>query len=150
MHINLSTFVKLVPEATRAHLPSSLRKFRVALMPWLSQLYYDDKLIHYELVKLMPRYGENRLEIGLHFESKDHHLNSRLLRGFERYIFEVREQLGEDWWAEQWDKGWTKVYTTADFIAVDEDYVEQLGKHMAQAITVLEPLYQVIRGRGIN
>ncbi|MBX3064598.1 MAG: hypothetical protein KF726_16575 [Anaerolineae bacterium] len=147
MPIKLSTFVKLVPEAARPHLPASLRKFHVALMPWLSQVYYDDKLIHYELIKLMPRYGENRLEIGLHFESKNHDLNTQLLRGFERYIFEVREQLGDDWWAEQWDRGWTKLYTTMEFTALDEDYVEELGKRLAQAIIVLHPLYQMIRER---
>ena len=66
--LKVSTFVKLVPEAARSLLPPELRRFKVALMPWLSQTYYEDKLLHYELVKLPSRYGENAWEIGLHFE----------------------------------------------------------------------------------
>jgi hypothetical protein len=145
MSIKISSFVKLVPEAAREFLPPELRKFRMMALPWLSQLYYDDKLIHYELVKLPPRYGENRLEIGLHFESKNHALNDHLLAGFSRYVFEVREALGDDWWAERWDRGWTKVYTTRQFIVIDDDYVQATAQELARAMTVLHPLYIKIR-----
>lgn len=141
MSIKISTFVKLVPEAAREFLPPELRKFRVTALPWLSQLYYDDKLIHYELVKLPPRFGENRLEIGLHFESKNHGLNDHLLAGFSRYLFEVRDALGDDWWAERWDRGWTKLYTTCEYSVIDDDYVQATAQVMARAIKVLHPLY---------
>jgi hypothetical protein len=145
MSINLSTFVKRVPEAARAHLPADLRKFRVSLMPWLSQCWYDDKLIHYELVKLPPRFGENRLEIGYHFESKNRTLNEQLLAGFSRYLFEIREALGEAWWAEPWDRGWTKVYTTMEYTRLDDDYVEVVAQDLARVIRILHPLYRLIR-----
>ena len=142
--IKLSAFVKMVPEAVRPMLPASLRKFRVALMPWLSQVYYDDKLIHYELVKLPSKYGDNRMEIGFHFESRNSALNSQLLAGFDRYLFEVREALGADWWAEPWDRGWTKLYTTFEYTQLDEDYVDVVGQQLAQVITVLQPIYKVV------
>jgi hypothetical protein len=145
MTIQLSKLVRLVPEAARDHLPAGLRKFRVSLMPWLSQIYYDDRLIHYELVKLPPRFGENRLEIGLHFESKDRELNLRLLAGFSRHLFDIRAALNDDWWAEIWDRGWTKVYTTMHYTRLDEELVSDLGQRMARSITVLHPIYQSLR-----
>ena len=142
--IKLSAFVKMVPEAARPMLPAPLRKFRVALMPWLAQVYFEDKLIHYELVKLPSKYGDNRMEIGFHFESRNSALNSQSLAGFDRYLFEVREALGADWWAEPWDRGWTKLYTTFEYTQLDEDYVDVVGQQLAQVIAVLQPIYKVV------
>jgi hypothetical protein len=143
--IKVSSFVKLVPEAARAELPAEYRDFKVALMPWLSQVYYSDKLIHYELVKLPSRYSDSRLELGLHFESRNHALNSQLLAGFDRYLYEIREKLGENWVAEQWDRGWTKVYTTIDFTVIDEDLVAETAHQLSQTITVLQPMFELIQ-----
>ena len=142
--MNTSQFVKAFPGAVKAHLPKPLKGFKHVLMPWLVQLYYDDKNVHYELAKLPSKYGENRLEIGLHCESRDHHLNAMLLAGFERYLFEVRDQLGENWWAEPWDRGWTKIYTTYEYHSMDEALLEQLAGEMAKSINVLHPLHQLI------
>jgi hypothetical protein len=144
MPLKLSNFVKLVPETARTELPATLRKFKVFLMPWLAQMYYDDKVAHYELVKLPSKYGENKLEIGLHFESKDHARNVALLTGFDHYLFEIRAALGDDWWAEPWDRGWTKVYTTFTYQALDEALVEQSAHLLAQAILTMQPIYRVV------
>ncbi len=114
-------------------------------MPWLSQVYYDDKLLHYEVVKLPPRYGENRLEIGLHFESKDKTLNGVLLVGFDRHLFEIRSALGDDWWAEPWDRSWTKIYTTVYYQVMDDELLEATAAQLAQAISVLQPIYHLVR-----
>src|SRR5260221_11839298 len=97
MMIKVSEFVKRVPQVAKDQLPRELRSFKVFLMPWLSQVYYDDKRLHYELVKLHSRYGDNRLEIGLHFERYDRTLNDTLLAGFVWDLFEGRESLGGDW-----------------------------------------------------
>ena len=147
MTIKVSAFVKAVPEVARELLPPDLRDFQVILMPWLAQIYYEDKRLHYELVKLPDRYGENRLEIGLHFESQDHTLNDILLTGFERYLFEVREALGENWYAEPWDKGWTKIYTTATYTVMDDELLQQIAKQLADAITVMQPIYRLVYKR---
>jgi hypothetical protein len=144
--MNVSTFVKMVPQHARPYLPEHLREFGVALMPWLSQIYYEgNKLIHYECVKLPPRYGENRLEIGLHFETKDRARNAALLSCFNRFLFEVRESLGEDWWAEPWDRGWTKIYTTLNYDTMNEDLLEEVARVMAKSISVLHPIYVMYR-----
>jgi hypothetical protein len=145
--IKVSTFVKVVPERTRALLPADLRKYKVLLMPWLSQVYYEDKLLHYELVKLPTRYGDNHLEIGLHFESRDKAVNDRLLAGFEHYLFEVRDALGDSWCAEPWDRGWSKVYTTFGYETMDDELVENTAQRLADAIQVLQPIYRIVGRR---
>jgi hypothetical protein len=147
MYIKVSEFVKQVPQVARGQLPKELRNFQVFLMPWLSQVYYDDKRLHYEIVKLPTRYGDNRLELGLHFESKDRAVNDSLLLGFDRHLWEVREALGADWWAEPWDRGWTKIYTAFDYQAMDNDLLEDTAQQLAKAICVLQPIYHRISRR---
>ena len=145
--IKVSTFVKEVPEVARGLLPDDLRHFKVSLMPWLSQAYYDDKRMHYELVKLPSRFSENRMELGLHFESKDRALNGTLLNGFERYLFEVREALGDEWCAEPWDRGWTKIYTTFTYEVLDEARLADTARLLAQTISVMQPIYHLVARR---
>ncbi len=145
--IKVSEFVKLVPQMARSQLPRHLQDFRVFLMPWLSQVYYDEKLLHYEVVKLPPRYGENRLEIGLHFESKDKTLNDLLLAGFDRHLFEIRAALGDDWWAEPWDRNWTKVYTAFHYQIMDEQLLEETAARLVSAITVMQPIFYLVYKR---
>jgi hypothetical protein len=142
--IKVSEFVKTVPQVARKQLPRHLQGFNVFLMPWLSQVYYDDKRLHYEVVKLPPKYGENRLEVGLHFESKDKTLNDMLLAGFDRHLFEIRAALGDDWWAEPWDKDWTKVYTTRHYQVMDEQLLEEVAAQLARTITIMQPIYDVV------
>ncbi len=145
--IKVSSFVKTVPEQARGYLPRDLQKFKVLLMPWLSQMYYENKLLHYELVKLPSRYSENRFELGLHFESKDRALNERLLAGFDRYLYEVREALGDNWCAEPWDRGWTKVYTTFDYEVLDDAFAEEMAQQLAHTIQILQPIYEIVARR---
>src|SRR4051812_31565915 len=147
MTIKVSDFVKTVPQLAKEHLPKDLRNFRVFLMPWLSQVYYDDKRLHYELVKLPQRYGENRLELGFHFESSDRAVNTSLLSGFDHYLFEVRDRLGENWYAEPWDRGWTKIYTVFEYQAMDDDLLEETAKRLVDTICVMQPIYKVVSRR---
>ena len=143
--MNVSHFIKSVPPLTKTHLPSALKGFKQTALPWLVQLYYDDKMLHYELAKLPDKYGANRLEIGMHFESRDHRLNNVLLTGFDHYLLEIRASLGEDWWAEPWVRGWTKVYTTLHYQTLDEPFMEETALHLAKTISVIHPLYTRLR-----
>lgn len=68
----------------------------------MCQLYYTDPRLHYEVWNLGER--RNRLEIGLHFESRDRALNAALLRGFSARMVAVKAALGPQWEAEHWDK----------------------------------------------
>ncbi len=141
--IKVSQFVKLVPEAGRTHLPASLRRFKVIHVPWLAQLYYDDKLVHYELAKLPSRYGENSWEMGLHFELRNEGRNRALLTWFDRHLFEIYQALGDEWTAEPWDRGWTKLYVTFVYPTLDDSLIEPTAVRLAHAIETLEPLYRL-------
>ena len=102
-----------LPGATRERLPRELQRLRSFHRAWLCQLYYRDARLHWEVWNLGERRG--RLEIGLHFESRDRAVNAALLAGFSRRMVEVKASLGPQWEAEPWDKGWTKVYETVPY-----------------------------------
>jgi hypothetical protein len=134
-----SQLMRALPEATRPQLPPPLRKFKTAGRPWLCQLYYADPLLHYEVANLGERRG--RVEIGLHFESRNHAVNSALLAGFSRRMVEVKATLGPQWEAEQWDKGWTKVYETVPYEPFSDETLQAIAARLARAMNVLQPIW---------
>lgn len=136
-------FMAALPEATRAHLPAHLKKFKSMHRSWLCQLYYRDSRLHYEVWNLGERRG--LIEIGLHFESRDRAQNSALLAGFSRRMVEVKAHLGPQWEAEAWDKGWTKVYETVPYEPFSDDVLEAISVRLARAIEVLQPIWEELR-----
>ena len=134
-----SQFMVALPEATRAELPPGLRKFRSAHRSWLCQFYYRDPNLHYEVWNLGQMRG--KLELGLHFESRDHAVNSALLAGFSRRLIEVKAGLGPQWEAEQWDRGWTKVYETVPYEPFSDETLHAIAKRLARAMSVLQPIW---------
>ncbi len=135
-------FMARLPAATRPHLPPALRQFRSAHRSWLCQLYYGDPRLHYEVWNLGERRG--RLEIGLHFESRNREENLALLRGFSKHMVAVKAALGAQWEAEHWDKGWAKVYETVPYEPFSEATLEATAARLARAITVLQPLWEAL------
>ncbi|MCS6909601.1 MAG: hypothetical protein NZM11_03410 [Anaerolineales bacterium] len=140
-----SQFMAALPAAVRPHLPPALQKFRSVHRSWLCQLYYTDPRLHYEVWNLGER--RNRLEIGLHFESRDRALNAALLRGFSARMVAVKAILGPQWEAEHWDKGWTKVYETVPYEPFSTEVLDAVARRLARAITVLQPLWEEIQRR---
>ena len=134
-----------LPAAVRSRLVKRLRQFKTAGRAWLMQFYYDDPRIHYEVWNLGERRG--RLEIGLHFESREDDVNARLLDGMLGHLFEIKAELGPSFEAEPWDKGWTKVYETIPLERFSAEYVERVAARVAQVIGVLEPIRRDLRGR---
>lgn len=135
-------FMAQLPAAVRPRLPAELRRFRSAHRSWLCQLYYDDARLHYEVWNLGERRG--RLEIGLHFESRDRETNLALLRGFSRQMVAVKAVLGPQWEAEPWDRGWTKVYETVPYEPFSDEVLAAVAARLAHAITVLQPLWEAL------
>ncbi len=138
--MRLDELMRAIPPATQAKLPQALQNFKVARRSWLVQLYYDDPLIHYEVVTLGIKRRE--LEIGLHFESRNAAVNERLLDGFMQHLFEIKAELGDRFEAEMWDKGWAKVYETFPMETFDAAYVDQVAGRLAQVIVVLQPILE--------
>jgi hypothetical protein len=138
-----SDFVRALPEVVRPRLPKRLRDFKTASRSWLAQFYYDDPRLHYEVWNLGER--RKRLEIGLHFESRERELNARLLEGMLAHLFEIKAELGSSFEAEPWDKGWTKVYETIPLESFNAEYLERVATRAAQVIRVLESIRRDLR-----
>ncbi|MGH2593455.1 MAG: hypothetical protein ACRDGG_08080 [Anaerolineae bacterium] len=134
-----SEFFGAIPAATRVRLPQRLQGFHVNRRSWLVQLYYAQPVLHYEVWNLGERRG--RLELGLHFESRDRAENERLLRGFQSHLFEIKAELGESIEAETWDKGWTKVYEVLPLKSFTQEYLDQVAARLAHMIVVMQPIF---------
>lgn len=137
--LTCSQFMHALPAATRKQVSAPLRGFKPAVRSWLCQLYYDDPALHYEVWNLGERRG--LLEVGVHFESRHSPTNTALLASCARHMIEIKATLGDRWEAEQWDKGWTKVYETFPYEAFSEDLVDAVARRLAHAIGVLHPLW---------
>ena len=138
--------MRALPDATRPLVPPELRKFKSQTRSWLCQLYYHEPLLHYEVWNQGERRGH--LEIGLHFESRTSPENERYLRGFVRYLTEIKARLGFQWEAEQWTKSWTKVYRVVKYEPFNDTYLEAIATHLAQAMIVLQPIFEEVRAAG--
>jgi len=138
-----SQFMRALPDVTRPLLPPELRKFKNLTRGWLCQLYYRYPLLHYEVWNQGERRGQ--LEIGLHFESRKPLENERYLHGFMQYLTEIKARLGYQWEAEQWTKSWTKVYRVVKYEPFSEAYLDSIAAHLAQAMIVLQPMFEEIR-----
>lgn len=134
-------FMRALPEAIRLRLPADLQGFQWQARNWLVQLYYGDPRLHFE-VWWLPEQRGRRLELGLHFESRDATLNRRLLERFLAHLFEIKAELGPGMEAEMWDKGWTKVYEVRRIEGFDRETLDAVAARMTQIITVLQPILE--------
>lgn len=134
-------FMRALPEAVRPHLPPELQNCQWQARNWLVQLYYGDPRLHFE-VWWLPEQRGKRLELGLHFESRDSTLNRRLLERFLAHLVAIKAELGPEVEAEMWDKGWTKVYEVRRIEGFDRETLEAVAARMAQIIAVLQPILE--------
>ena len=132
-----SEFMQRIPVAVGSKLPPSLRDFQWRARSHLVQLYYGDPDLHFEVWSLR-RLG--RLEIGLHFESRDRAFNERMFLFFDRYIIEIKAQLGKSVEVERWDRGWARIFESIPLPPFDETSLENVSTSLAKMISLLQPL----------
>lgn len=133
-----------VPETVLAYLPGGPPLRRGRLWSFGVQLYDDEPRFHYEVARVPVRLGD-RLELGLHFESKSPNENRRLLDGFAARMIGIKAELGVGVEAELWDRGWTKVYETLALETYSASYLQVVARRLAKMVTVLHPVYLAIR-----
>lgn len=139
-----SEFMAAVPEAVIRRLNNGPSLRRGRLWSFGVQLYHDDPRFHYEVARVPLRLGD-RLELGLHFESRNPQDNRRLLEGFSARMVEIKAGLGPDFEAEPWDRGWTKVYETVALENYSASYLDAVAGRLAAIVTVLHPVYIALR-----
>lgn len=136
-----SEFMAALPAAVQALLMPGVTLRRGRLWPWGVQLYDDDPRYHYEVSRVAPRLGD-RLELGLHFESRSPADNRLLLDGFHAHLVEIKHELGDSVEAELWDKGWAKVYDTMPLEPYAAPYLGVVARRLADMVHVMHPIYR--------
>ena len=129
-------FLRRVPDAVRPQLTPALSSFRSATRFSLAQLWYGNKLLHYEV---WIRARERRLELGLHFEA-DPLTNARLLAAFRTHERAVHRALGDEALIEQWDKGWARIWEPVALPTLDAPFLAVIARRIAGYMTALEPM----------
>jgi hypothetical protein len=136
-------FMATLPAAVQVLLAPEITLRRGRLWPWGVQVYDDDPHYHYEVSRVAPRLGD-RLELGLHFESRSPSDNCRLLGGFQARLVEIKHELGDSVEAELWDRGWTKVYDTMPLEPYESAYLDTVARRLADMVHVMHPIYRTM------
>lgn len=139
-----SEFMAALPGAVQSHLPQGPLLHRGRLWPWGVQIYVDDPRYHYEVARVPERLG-NRLELGLHFESRAPVENRAMLTGFAPHLLPIKAELGLGFEAEPWDRGWAKVYETLPLESYSWKYLQQVARRLAEIVSFLHPIYRSLQ-----
>lgn len=136
--MSYTAFIKTLPPHLLAVLPDGLMQLH-AQQPfrWIIQFYDHDRRLHYEVSRISRQHS---LELGLHFESKDKALNQFLLRGFQRHLLEIRDEVGAGIEAEQWDRGWAKVYELLPEQPFTDTFQRDTAQRLADLIACWHPI----------
>ena len=133
----MTDFLRGVLEATRAALPADLGPLEARQQGSLIKLFADEPAIHFELWLHRSR---GRVELGLHFETRDARRNRRLLEYVADELPFLKEAVGQGIEAEPWDKGWTRVYLTQALDRLGPEEQAGLASRFATLIEALEPI----------
>jgi hypothetical protein len=107
----------------------------------LAQFWWgNDSTVHYEIA-MHERTG--RIELGLHLESSPTR-NRSLYAGFDRYLLEIQNALGDGMWLEDWDKGWVRLYETHPLAPLDEARVYAMAGRFCEIMECLQPIYETL------
>jgi hypothetical protein len=138
-------FFAEVADRLRAELPRELAGFHDKRTQNLLKIYYDNERIHYEV---WLNSQQRMTEIGLHFEDGPVS-TAAYLAYFDRYIVELKHELGPDIELERWTQSWGHVYalepwtpsaqfTPRKLAAPGADFIAEAGmgkrKHSAGAV----------------
>jgi hypothetical protein len=138
-------FMKSIANTVKDYLPSTYQNYNKGKTKWISQIFLDsDRRIHYEISRTRNQHGRC-LEIAFHMESRSKAHNRALLEGFDAHLLQMREELGSDVKAEQWDRGWTKVYEILPDEELTEDWLQSVAERWASFICVVQPIYEHIK-----
>lgn len=135
--LNTRDFLAQVFDRVQTRLPPELQTLHVENLGWQMKLWADEPLIHFEL---WPHRSRDRVELGLHFETRNAARNACLLDYVEGELLFLKEALGQGLEAEPWDKGWTRLYITYPLERLGPDGVALISDAFATFVEALEPI----------
>lgn len=137
-------FLRALPEQITPRLPEELGQLHSRQHWSLLKLWFGaDHRIHYE-VGFHRRIG--LLEVGLHFES-DPASNARLLDFFLEHLIVPKLEVSERIEAEQWDRGWSRVYEMLPLVPLNAGHVDLVSDRVVRLISCLQPLLEEATAR---
>lgn len=144
MSLKHRQFLKHIADSISNYLPKEYASPKFIETHWQLQFYYgNNKRIHYEVSRVWNRQGR-QIEIGLHFETRNKQHNRDLLHHFDHHLVEICAALEDEIKAEQWDRGWTKIYQLFEDQTLDEALVESICQCLAAFVGVVQPIYEQI------
>jgi hypothetical protein len=135
--LSMTNFLSGVVDITRARLPEELHALQSRQQGSLIKFFADEPAIHYEL---WLHRGRGRVEIGLHFETRDTERNRRLLEYVADDLPFLKDAIGQGLEAEPWDKGWTRLYVSYPLERLGTTEQSRLAEVFARFIETLEPI----------
>jgi hypothetical protein len=129
-------FLATVVDRLRHELPEELADFQVKSMSSLVKIYYGNERVHYEIMTSASR---STMEIGLHFEDGPVS-TAAYLAYFDRYIVELKHELGSSIELERWTESWGHIFELESMAKLTDFQCVRTAKRLAEMITVLQPL----------
>jgi hypothetical protein len=135
--LSVSSFLSGVLDMTRTRLSEELHGLQSRHQGPLVKFFAADPAIHYEL---WLHRGRGRVEVGLHFETRDAERNGRLLEYVADDLPFLKDAIGQGLEAEPWDKGWTRLYISYPLERLGTAEQSRLAEVFATFIETLEPI----------
>ena len=135
--LSTGDFLRGVLADVRARLPENLQGLEARQQGSLIKFFAGDPAIHFEL---WLHRGRGRVELGLHFETRDAARNRRLLEYVADELLFLKEAVGQGLEAEPWDKGWTRVYLSYPLDYLGAEQQRELAGAFTVFIETLEPI----------
>lgn len=135
-------FFAAVRDHVQERLPEHLSAFRVQVSHRQMKLYYHRHRLHYEV---WTNGRDQHIEIGLHFEEGPE-MTEWLIRHFDRYILEIKHELGPQVELERWTNSWGRIFQLLPYQPLTEELAADVGDRLYGMISVLQPLLE----EGVN
>jgi hypothetical protein len=138
-NIKSYAFVKAVSQEVSAYFARLNRPVRSSVRYHLAQFWWGaDRTVHYELA--VHERGM-QIEIGLHFEASPER-NRAIYAAFSPHVIEIQSQLGDTFWLEEWDRGWSRLYETVPLFPMDDARIYAIAGRLCEIMEYLQPMYE--------
>lgn len=131
-------FFEEVVARLRPILPEGRRDFRHRTNPFLLKIDFGNPRVHYEVWCDAER---AILGVGLHFEDGPVS-TAAYLAWFDRYIVEIKHELGAEVELERWTASWAHIYEHRRLRALSPELSGEVAGMLADLIRVLQPLVE--------
>jgi hypothetical protein len=130
-------FFAEITDIVRQKLPPELQNYSSRYtMNLLKHHYGDNYRVHFET---WINTDTGFVEIGLHFEDGPES-TTRLLEHFDRYVVEIKHELGTHVELERWTKSWGHLYETHLIESLTPVFAQRMAERMVAMILVLQPI----------